>query len=134
VPCENRTADLRHTPETLALAAAVPPSLAQHRLATPKTLTSGQPRLEWKNIVADDPNNKKGRLIAGFLLTSALVAEFNRGIVLNLSSLAAKQGRELPEQGTKALPSPCADGMRAPPGSEWTSPAALTPDTERRRP
>src|SRR5208337_1219507 len=37
---------------------------------------------------------RKGRLIAGFLLTSALVAEFNRGIVLNLSSLAAQQGRE----------------------------------------
>jgi hypothetical protein len=71
---------------------------------------------------------RKGASSRGFLLTSALAAEFNRGIVLNLSSLAAKQGRELPEQGTKALPSPCADGVRAPPGPEGTPPAALTPD------
>jgi hypothetical protein len=39
--------------------------------------------IEWKNTFADNPNknNKKGALSPGFLLTSALVAKFNRDVV-----------------------------------------------------
>jgi hypothetical protein len=41
---------------------------ARHVVAvlSPEFLKAGWPRFEWQNIVADDPNNKKGRLIAGF--------------------------------------------------------------------
>jgi len=40
---------------------------------SPEFLKAGWPRCEWKKIVADDPNSKKGRLIARSLLISALV-------------------------------------------------------------
>jgi hypothetical protein len=57
---------------------------------SPEFLKADWPRFEWKNIVVDDPNNKKRAPHRGVFYSLLLWLLSSRGIVLNLSFLAAK--------------------------------------------